>query len=273
MTFLQSFLLGIVQGLTEFLPISSSAHLVLVPFLFGWKIPANEAFIFNVLVQDGTLVAVILYFWKDLWAIGRAFLLGLLRRQPFADPNARMGWYLILATLPAGILGLLIKDLVEAAFASPVATAIFLLVTAGLLLAAERIGKRSRPLETLTWLDALWMGIAQALAIFPGISRSGATITGGMLRHLDRPSAARFSFLMSVPVMLAAGLLALLDLFNLPNLSSMVLPVATGFITAAVTGYLSIRWLLGYLARRSLTGFAIYCAIAGLIALGVAFVR
>lgn len=271
MTFLQSVLLGIVQGLTEFLPVSSSAHLVLVPFLLGWKIPVNQAFIFNVLVQDGTLVAVILYFWKDLWAIGKAFLSGLVQRQPFKDPNARMGWYLILATIPAGLLGILIKDLVEAAFGSPRFTAIFLLITAGLLLAAERVGKRSRPLEAFTWQDALWMGFAQALAIFPGISRSGATITGGMLRDLDRPSAARFSFLMSVPVMLAAGGLALLDLFELPDLSVMLLPVIVGFLTAAVTGYLSIRWLLSYLTRRSLAGFAIYCAIAGLISLVVTF--
>src|SRR5512139_2089420 len=107
MTILQSILLGLVQGLTEFLPVSSSAHLVIVPFLFGWKIPADQAFIFDVLVQDGTLVAVIVYFWKDLWSIAQAFLQGLLQRRPFADPQARLGWYLILATIPAGILGLL----------------------------------------------------------------------------------------------------------------------------------------------------------------------
>ncbi|MCU0485282.1 MAG: undecaprenyl-diphosphatase UppP [Anaerolineales bacterium] len=267
MTILQSLILGIVQGLTEFLPISSSAHLVLVPYLLQWNIPAEEAFIFNVLVQDGTLVAVMLYFWKDLWAIVRGFVQGLLKRQPFAEADSRMGWYLILATIPAGILGLSIKDTVEEAFASPTATAVFLWITAGLLLAAERISKRSRTLEHIHWKDALWMGAAQALAIFPGISRSGATITGGMLRDLDRPSAARFSFLMSIPVMLAAGLVALLDLFDLPNLSEMLLPVTIGFITAAVTGYLSIRWLLAYLTHKSLRGFAVYCAGVGLIVL------
>lgn len=273
MTVLQSFILGIVQGLTEFLPISSSAHLVLVPYLLEWEFSADEAFIFNVLVQDGTLVAVILYFWKDLWAISKGFLLGLRQRQPFGNPEARLGWYLILATIPAGVLGLGIKALVEAAFASPQATAVFLLLTAALLLVAERIGKRSRSMEVITWRDALAMGFAQALAIFPGISRSGATITGGMLRNLDRPSAARFSFLMSVPVMLAAGLMALLDLFELPDLSGMLLPVAVGFLTAAVTGYLSIHWLLGYLTRRSLRGFALYCAVASLIILGIGNLR
>ena len=273
MTILQSLILGIIQGLTEFLPISSSAHLVLVPYLLKWNIPAEEAFIFNVLVQDGTLVAVIAYFWKDLWAIVRGFVQGLLIRQPFAEADSRMGWYLILATIPAGILGLSIKDLVEEAFASPTATAVFLLVTAGLLLAAERIGKRSRSFESLHWKDAVWMGAAQALAIFPGISRSGATITGGMLRDLDRPFAARFSFLMSIPVMLAAGLVALLDLFDLPNLSGMLLPVTVGFITAAITGYLSIRWLLAYLTRKSLGGFAVYCIAAGLTAFVIGWIR
>lgn len=273
MTIFQSILLGILQGLTEFLPISSSAHLVLVPYLMGWKFSADEAFIFNVLVQDGTLVAVILYFWKDLWAIGKGFILGLFHRQPFTESNARLGWFLILATLPAGLLGIWIKDLVEAAFASPEATAFYLLITAALLLIAERIGKRSRSLEALNWRDALWMGSAQALAIFPGISRSGATITGGMLRNLDRPSAARFSFLMSVPVMLAAGMLALLDMFEMPNLTDMLLPVAIGFITAAITGYLSIHWLLGYLTRRSLAGFAIYCAVAGFLVLGMGLLK
>jgi undecaprenyl-diphosphatase len=264
MTILQSIILGIVQGLTEFLPVSSSAHLVIVPYILGWNIPANQAFIFDVLVQDGTLVAVIIYFWKDLWSIANAFLQGLLRGQPFAEAQSRLGWYLILATIPAGIFGLLIKDQVEAAFGSPLLTGVFLLVTAGFLLVAERAGKRNRSLESMTWVDALWFGVAQALAIFPGISRSGATITGGMLRSFDRPAAARFSFMMSVPVMLAAGLLALKDLFEMPDMAAQVPSLLLGFITAAVVGYISIHWLLGYLKQRSLIGFAIYCVVAGL---------
>ena len=265
MSILQSILLGIIQGLTEFLPVSSSAHLVLVPYLLGWQIPAQEAFIFDVLVQVATLAGVIAYFWKDLLAIVSAFLRGLAQRKPFAEQQSRLGWYLILATIPAGLFGLTIKDLVEKAFASPLAAAGFLLVTAVLLLGAERFGKRQRSMEEMTWLDALWMGIAQALAIFPGVSRSGATITGGMLRDLKRPDAARFSFLMSIPIMLAAGLLAVKDLLEIPDFASLLPVYIPGFIAAAVTGYLAIRWLLGFLTHRPLYVFSIYCTLLALV--------
>ena len=272
MTLLQSILLGIIQGLTEFLPISSSGHLVIVPYLLGWEIPADQAFVFDVLVQVATLAAVIVYFWADLVSILRAFLSGLWRRRPFDDPQARLGWIILLATLPAGIAGLLLKDAVEQAFASPAATAAFLLITAVLLLVAERLGRRNRKVEQLTWLDALWIGLAQALSIFPGLSRSGATITGGMTRHLERPAAARFSFLLSIPIMLAAGLLAGLDLVKMPDVGALLPTFIPGFIAAAVVGYLSIRWLLSYLSRRPLYLFSIYCLLAGLVVLGKIFI-
>jgi len=267
MTLLQTILLGIIQGLTEFLPVSSSGHLVILPRLLGWNLPPQDAFIFDVLVQVATLLAVIAYFWNDLWRIARAFVRGALQRRPFDAADSRMGWYLILATIPAGAVGLLIKDQVEAAFASPRAAGAFLLVTAALLTAAERIGGRSRGLETFSWRDALAMGAAQVLAIFPGVSRSGSTIMGGMLRDLDRPAAARFSFLMSVPVMLAAGALALKDLLALPHLTQVLPPFLAGFAAAAIVGYLSIRWLLGYLTNHSLYAFAAYCALLGLLVL------
>ena len=273
MTLLQSIILGIIQGLTEFLPISSSAHLVLVPYLLNWDIPAEEAFVFNVLVQVATLVAVIAYFWQDLITILRAWLVGLRQRKPFEDPSARLGWFLLLATLPAGVIGLAIKDLVELAFASPVAVAFFLLVTAALLVIAERAGKRSRPLAALKWVDALWIGFGQAIAIFPGISRSGATISAGMLRDLERPAAARFAFLMSIPIMLAAGLYAGLDLVQMPNFTALLPVFIPGFIAAAVVGYLSIRWLLGFLVQRSLYGFAIYCVSLALLVLATGAMR
>ncbi len=267
MNWLQAMLLGIVQGLTEFLPISSSAHLVLVPHLLGWRFPEDEAFVFNILVQDATLIAVIAYYWKELVGMFRAVLTGLVQRRPFSDPQARMGWLLVLATLPAGILGLFLKDAVEAAFASPMMTAVFLFVTAALLLIAERLGRRSRDLSTLTAIDALWIGLFQAVSIFPGISRSGATITGGMLRNLERPAAAQFAFLMSVPVMLGAGLLATLDLFELPDVGAVLPAFIPGFIAAAVIGYLSIRWLIGFVTHRSLAWFAGYCVLLGTICL------
>lgn len=273
MNILQAILLGILQGLTEFLPVSSSAHLVIAPYFFGWQLEPNAAFAFDVLVQLGTLLAVIVFFWKDLLAILRGFFTALFHGKPFETQEARMGWYLILATIPAGLLGVLIKDTVEAAFGSVRATALFLLVTAVLLVIAEQVGKRSRSFASISWKDALWMGLFQAISIFPGISRSGSTMTGGMLRNLERPAAARFSFLMSIPVMLAAGALTTLDLVKMPDLSSFLPVMVAGFLTAAVVGYLSIRWLLAFLTRRSLSVFSIYVAALGLITLIVTFIR
>ena len=273
MTILQAILLGIVQGLTEFLPISSSAHLVLLPYFAGWEIPAAEAFIFDVLVQLGTLVAVIAYFWKDLWAIGRAWVSGLAHKKPFDNSNARLGWFILLSTLPAVMIGLLIKDQVEAAFDSPLATGIFLFGTAILLVIAERFGRRQRELSSLGWVDALWIGAFQAISLFPGISRSGSTITGGMLRHLTRQAAARFSFLMSVPVMLAAGLLTTLEWLQAPDAGAISLPLLVGFVTSALVGYFAIRWLLRYLVQHSLYVFAAYCVVLGLIVVVVYLLR
>lgn len=273
MSLLQAILLGIIQGITEFLPISSSAHLVLVPFLLGWKLPAEQAFTFDVLVQDGTLLAVIIYYWKDLMSIAVSFVRSLLRGKPFSEPDARLGWYLILATVPAGLFGLLIKKQVEAAFASPAATGIFLFVTAGMLFLGETIGKRCRSLDSINWLDALIIGVFQAFSIFPGVSRSGATLTGGMQRNFDRPSAARFAFLMSIPVMVAAGLLETLDLLKSPELGSFLPVVALGTLVAAVVGYFAIRWLISYLMRHSLKVFAYYCIALGIVTLVVTYVR
>jgi undecaprenyl-diphosphatase len=273
MTLFQAIFLGIIQGLTEFLPISSSAHLVLTPYLLGWQMAPDEAFVFNVLVQMGTLLAVIVYFWKDFWGIGQEMVGNLLQGKPFASSQSRLGWLIILATLPAGVIGLAIKDLVEAAFASPIATAIFLLVTAVFLVTAERVGKRSRSLDQLNWKDALWIGFFQAASIFPGVSRSGSTITGGMLRNVERPTAARFSFLISLPIMLAAGGLALVDLTQIANLSSYIPVIISGLVTSTVVGYLSIRWLLRFLNTHTLVGFALYCIALSLLVLAISAVR
>lgn len=269
MSIFQSIILGIVQGLTEFLPVSSSGHLVIVPFLLNWKIPEEEAFVFDVLVQVATLLAVFAYFRKDLVEIARAFINGLLARRPFIDPLARTGWLLVLATIPAGLLGLLFKDQVEQAFASPLFTGVALLVTAALLLLAEKIHHCETYPECLTWRQALWIGCFQALALLPGISRSGSTIAGGMTARLSRPASARFSFLMSIPIMLAAGLAAIVDLVAIPDVGRLLLTYIPGFISAAIVGYLAIRWLLAYLARRPLYIFSIYCTIVGLVIIGV----
>jgi undecaprenyl-diphosphatase len=273
MTILQAIILGIIQGLTEFLPVSSSAHLVLVPYLLNWQIDPQINFAFDVLVQLGTLLAVIVYFRKDLIQVIAGFVRALLVRQPFATAEARLGWLLILATIPAGLAGLLVKDLVEAAFNSPQISAAFLFVTAALLISSDRFGQHSRGLDKINTLDAVAMGLLQALSIFPGVSRSGATISAGLFRHLDRRAAARFSFLMSIPIMLAAGLLAALDLIKIPGFASMLPVIAAGFIAAAVVGYLAIQWFLGFLQKHSLTAFAIYCAAAGALVLIVSLFR
>ncbi len=265
MNILQAIVLGIVQGLTEFLPISSSAHLVIVPFLLGWHFPEDQSFVFNVLVQMGTLLAVIIYFWHDLVEIIVAFVQGIIHLKPFETSESRLGWLLILATIPAGALGFLLQKSVEAAFTSPLMTGFFLLLTAALLVLAEIIGKRTRSLRDLNWKDALWIGFAQVISIFPGVSRSGSTIAGGMTRNLDRELSARFAFLMSIPIMLAAGGLSLFDTFKTPGLSSFLPIVAVGFIAAAIVGYLSIRWLLRFLTHRPLYVFAVYCTLAGVI--------
>src|SRR4030042_6438769 len=228
MTLLQSIVLGIIQGLTEFLPISSSAHLVITPYVLGWKIPAQEGFVFDVLVRVGTLLAVILYFRKDLYRIIVGVTNGLIHKRPFSEPSSRLGWMLVLASIPAVIAGLIFKDPVERAFGSPVAASLLLLGTAGLLLIAEWVGKRNRLFESIAWLDALIVGLFQAVSLLPGISRSGSTITGGMVRNLDRPAAARFSFLMSVPVMIGAGALEVIDLLKSPNLSTQLPSVMAG---------------------------------------------
>jgi undecaprenyl-diphosphatase len=271
MTWWQAVILGIIQGMTEFLPVSSSGHLVIMPYLFGWHI--NDPFVFDVLVQDATLIAVIIYFWKDLWSMALAFLKGLAQRKPFADPHSRLAWLLILASIPAGLFGLLVKDMIEAAFSNPLGVAGFMLVTAALLIVAERVGRREKRMDSISWIDALVIGGFQAISVFPGISRSGATITGGMLRHLDRPAAARFSFLMSVPVMLGAGLLATKDLLETPNWTARLPAYLPGFAVAAIVGYISIRWLIGYLTRHPLTVFAYYCIGMALLTFAVSFLR
>ncbi len=267
MTIIQAIILGIVQGLTEFIPVSSSGHLVLVPHLLGWQFDHSQAFVFDVLVQWGTLFAVFFYYREDLTSIAVEFVRTLLAGKPFSTENSRMGWYLILATIPAVIVGLLCKDLIESAFANPKATGLFLLLTALLLVIAELAGKRTRSTKEITWFDALWIGCSQVLALLPGVSRSGSTIAGGMTRNLDRPAAARFSFLMSVPVMLGAGVLAFKDLFALESMSEFILPLGVGFICALLSGYVAIRWLISYLSKHSLYVFSVYCSVAGIVIL------
>jgi len=269
LTFLQAILLGILQGATEFLPVSSSGHLVLVPWLLGWRSPGLA---FDAVVHWGTALAVIVYFWQDWLSIIRA-VIGSAREQSLADPHARLGWLIVLGTLPAAIIGFLLDDFFEGMFGRPAAAAGFLLVTACLLAVTERIGRRKRHLETLGEADALTIGLAQACAIFPGISRSGATIAGGLTRRLTRESAARFSFLLATPIILAAGLFKLVDLAQGGALASQAPLLVIGFLVSAAVGWSCIRLLLQYVRRHPLYPFAIYCALFGLGSLIVFLVR
>lgn len=269
MTYFQAILLGIIQGASEFLPISSSGHLVLAPYLFGWEILPREAYIFDVLVQVATLSAVIIYYWNDLLTILKVFLKNLSAGKPFQDHESRLGWFLILSTIPAGAAAILFKETLENAFSNPKYAALFLLVTSVLLLLGELIGKRMRELSSINWIDSIIIGIFQVLALFPGISRSGSTITGGLLRNFDRKSSARYSFLMAVPVMSAAGVLAVYDLSQSPLLLTNLPVYLAGFLTAAIVGYLAIRWFIAYLSRQSLYAFSLYCAVVGLVFLAM----
>jgi len=260
MTLFQSFLLGIIQGLTEFIPISSTGHLLIAQRLMG--IPASEGvFSFLVIVQLGTLVSLLAFYWKELLAIAEAVL-----RFQHPTPERNLGFYILISTIPALIIGFLFSDLVERLFQHPFLQASIRLFTAAILMAlAERFSTKKRHLDSMTWGDALFVGLMQILAVFPGASRSGTTISGGMYRGLDRPSAARFAFLMSVPVMLAAGGYQMLKVIQMPNSLELLPMFAVGFVTASVVGWFAIRWLIDYLSRRSLYVFAIYCAVVGVI--------
>jgi undecaprenyl-diphosphatase len=221
-----------------------------------------------VLVQLGTIVSLIAFFWKDLLAIVMVTLgnLGGVRNFNSLPQNAKLGWYIVIATIPALIAGVLLKDLVEALFKTPLTEAVIRLFTAAALLSlAEYFGKRTRKLDSMNWLDALIIGLMQVIAVFPGASRSGTTISGGMFRGLDRPSAARFAFLMSVPVMLAAGLYEMLDVVKMPDLAQFLPLLTVGFVTAAIVGWFAIKWLLTYLNNHSLYVFAVYCAMLGVL--------
>ncbi|MEN9563330.1 MAG: undecaprenyl-diphosphatase [Chloroflexota bacterium] len=265
MTILHAIILGIVQGLTEFIPVSSTAHLLITSYLLG--LPADDrTFAFTVIVQLGTVAALLLFFWRDYWDIAKAFFLGIMNRKPFEDFHARLGWLVIVATIPAGVVGLVFKQFVKDMSDAPLLWAgIRLLCTAALLAAVEYFDKKSRTLESAAWVDALTVGLFQALAIFPGASRSGSTMAGAMFRGFDRPSAARFAFLMSAPILVAAGLYETIQVILLPKTREFIPILVSGFFTSAVVGWFAIRWLMAYLRKHSLYVFSMYCLIAGII--------
>jgi undecaprenyl-diphosphatase len=275
MSILQALILGLIQGATEFIPVSSSGHLVLVPWLLGWPSPS---LVFDTMVHWGTLVAVIAYFWRDWRAILTAWVRGLVHWD-WRDPQARLGWLLVVGTVPAAVIGYLLEGWFESLFSEPLWVSLFLLGTAGLLVLGEWLGAQSflaggaRGIDSLRWPHALVIGFGQAAAIAPGISRSGATMATGLSGGLLRPAAARFSFLLSAPAILGAGLLQLTQFSSTPGALSQVPLLVAGFLVAAVIGYICIWGMLRYLQHGRLYPFAIYCACLGTFCLVVYWLR
>ena len=265
---LQALILGIVQGLTEFLPISSSGHLVIVPWLLGWPAPG---LLFDTVLHLGTLVAVLLYFRSDIVSLLLSWVKSLTSRS-LSDPLARLAWLIVVASVPASLAGVLFKGIFESAFSSPALAGTLLLCTAVILVLAEEVARRRDRVVELGWWGAVAVGVAQAFAIFPGISRSGATIAVGLTLGLKRAEAARFSFLLAVPVVLGAGGSQLLDLARHPAPDGSAQPslILLGFLAAAVSGYLAIGFLMRYLRSRSLYLFAGYTALIGVLAISAA---
>lgn len=258
---LEAVVLGIVQGLTEFLPISSSAHLVLVPAALGWAPPP---LVFDSTLHLGTLMAVVAVFWSDLLRLARAWGVGLKTGKPMANAESRLAWWVILGTAPATVAGVLFGDFFESLFANVRIVGIFLLVTALLLTLAEAVGRGKKGVGGITWADSLLVGIGQAAAIAPGLSRSGTTISVGMFRNLTREAAVRFSFLLSIPIIAGAGLAQFVKLAQGGGDGIGALVLVVGFLAAAASGYVAIRFLLAYLRKRTLYPFAVYCGVVGL---------
>ena len=246
MTVFQAFILGLAQGLGEFLPISSSAHLILIPWLFKWPDPGLT---FDVALHIGTLLAVVAFFWKDwLKLIQHGFSRGL------KSPEGRMFWFIVIASIPGAIVGALLEQQAETTFRSPLIIAGTLLFLGILLYLADRHGAKRQPGETISFGQSFAIGLSQALAIIPGVSRSGITIASGLFAGLTREDAARFSFLLSTPIIAGAGILKLRHL----TAAAFTAPFITGFITAALVGFLVIGFLLRWLRRKSFLPFVWY---------------
>lgn len=263
LSLLQAAVLALVQGLTEFLPISSSAHLILVPWALGW---ADQGLTFDVVVHLGTLTAVCLFFRADLTAILRGWL-GSLPGGSGGDPQAaRLGWFVVGATVPAVLAGLAFGGLIETIARDARVIAATTIIFGLLLWAADRIGKRVRETGRLTWKDALLVGVAQALALVPGVSRSGITITAGLALGLTRDAAARFSFLLSIPIIVASSTLKIYEWITAGNGGENLLPMLTGFAVSALFAYLCIDLFLRFVQRHSMGVFVAYrMALGGVI--------
>jgi undecaprenyl-diphosphatase len=279
----QAIVLGIVQGLTEFIPISSSAHLVIIPWLFHWDDPGLS---FDLALHLGTLIALISFFWSDWVRLFRAGVASIIERKIGLDTDRRLAWFLVIGTIPGAIVGWLAESKIEELFHQPdtahtmgamIAMAVIIALLGGALFIVERIARHLRGFNEFSLKDAVIIGFSQALSIFPGVSRSGSTITAGLAVGLQRETAARFSFLLSAPIMLGAGLKSLLDvrgeLASGAMSQSDLLPFTIGFIVAAVSGYFCVKFLLRFLQRHSTDLFVYYRWLLAILVVIVAVMR
>jgi undecaprenyl-diphosphatase len=255
--FLQAVVLGVVQGLTEFLPVSSSGHLLLGQYFLGLD---QERFglAFDVALHLGTLLAVVAFFWRDLLRLAYAFVRSLTRNRNFTDPYQKLSYLIIAATVPAAAVGFFLEDIIETVLRSPWIVVFNLVLVGILFIVAEAVGRRTDTADKMTFWQAAGIGFAQAAALVPGVSRSGATITLGLFLGLRREEAARFSFLMSVPIIAGAGTLQLGEAVREGMHAAQMVMFAAGFVSSAVIGYLAIRFFISFVADHSLRAFAYY---------------
>ena len=275
MSIFQALVLALLQGVTELFPVSSLGHTVILPSLLRWNVNQSDPtfLAFVVLLHVGTAIALVIYFWRDWLAIVRAVLKSAIAGQLQGTPDERLGWRLILATIPVGLVGTLLQKQVQALFASPRAAAVFLIVNGAIMFGGERLRRHAiaaeegrTPLDRLTVRSAVGIGSAQILALLPGISRSGSSMVAGLLANLTHEAAARFAFLLATPVILGAGILKIPDLFTptaLPHLSTYLL----AGVVSGVAAYLSVAYLMRYFRVGRLDPFAIYCAGFGILSL------
>lgn len=262
----QAIVLAIVQGLTEFLPVSSTAHLVLFPWFAGWKDPGLT---FDVALHAGTLVAVVIFFWR-MWVEMLKAAVGLGDSEnPEVRQNRRLFWLLVICTIPAGIAGLAFEKQAESAFRTPLVIGLALIVVGLIMWWGEAVSRDSESLKEVTLWDSVVVGIAQAFAVIPGVSRSGSTMTAGLFRSMKRETAARFSFLLSTPIIAGAALKKGLEVRHEGLPPDMRMPFLVGIVVSAIVGYIVIGWLIRYLERRTFRVFVIYRIALGVIVLAL----
>ncbi len=259
MSIFQAIILGIIQGATEFLPVSSSGHLVIIPRWLGWPDPGLSL---DVILHLATMIAVVVYFRKDIYHLILAGWNGLRQRQ-FNTPEMQLILALIIGTIPGALAGVFLKDWIEGFFSAPQMVGFFLILTAIVLTVSEQMKHQERTIESITWLDGLLIGLAQGIAVLPGLSRSGSTIAAGLVRGFQRPEAARFSFLLSIPIILGSGGYEIFKALRHGIGTLDPVPTLAGFCAALITGYIAIAGLLALIRRQSLWPFALYCAILG----------